>query len=104
MSCGGRIDSVLRKAEGLVSDHPDSALTILENVSMRKGLSQEQKARCGKALALTSLRLGKSFATDSLLDESIRYYRMVGDTAALTETYQTAAFRARWRGIRPHTT
>lgn len=100
MSCGGKIDPALKKAEGLVSDHPDSALAMLENVAMRKGLSQEQKARCGKALALANLRLGRSFATDSLLDESIRYYRMIGDTSSLSETYQAAAFRARWRGQR----
>lgn len=100
LSCGGRIDPALSKAEGLVSAHPDSALATLENIAMRKGLSQEQLARCGKALALASLRLGRSFATDSLLDESIRYFRMVGDTATLTETYQAAAFRARWRGQR----
>ena len=100
MSCGGRIDSTLDKAEMLVSDSPDSALAMLENVSMRKGLSQMQKARCGKALALASLRLGRSFATDSLLDESIRYYRRICDTSALAETYQAAAFRARWRGQR----
>ena len=100
MSCSERIDSALRKAEGLVSAQPDSALTMLENLAMQKGLSQEQKARCGKALALANLRLGKAFATDSLLDESIRYYKAIGDTAALSETYQAAAFRARWRGQR----
>ena len=100
MSCGGRIDSTLDKAERLVSNSPDSALAMLENVAMRKGLSQTQKARCGKALALASLRLGRSFATDSLLDESIRHYRRICDTSALAETYQAAAFRARWRGQR----
>ena len=98
-SCS-KVEDNLNMAEELLSTRPDSALAILETMSPYSSLNQAEQARCGKLIAFAALYQKRSFALNTLLDESIKYYQSTNDTSNLCECYQLAAFRSRWRGNR----
>ncbi len=98
-SCS-KVEDNLNTAEELLSTRPDSALAILETMSPYSSLNQAEQARCGKLMAMANLYQKNSFALNTLLDVSVRYYLSINDTANLSECYQLAAFRSRWRGNR----
>ena len=100
ISCDRRsnIYSKIADAETLISDDPDSALHILEDLHFRElsGMDEKQKAYLCIALAKSKLRLGKSFITDETFDQSIHYLESVADTVGLIDIYQLAAIKKRW--------
>lgn len=66
---------MLSSAESLMNEHPDSALTLLENIE-RKSLSKEEDKAC-YALLLTQAR-NKCYiceTDDSLINVAVRYYK-----------------------------
>ena len=81
-ACGNtsKNDNILKKAEALLDNRPDSAQMILETLYPYSRLNDGQKARCGVLLAEARLGQDKSFASDSLLDNSMAYYENSGDT------------------------
>lgn len=99
-ACGNtsKNDNILKKAEALLDNRPDSAQMILETLYPYSRLNDGQKARCGVLLAEARLGQDKSFASDSLLDNSMAYYENSGDTSSLLLSYRLAVHRAKWRG------
>lgn len=89
---------VLDMAESVSTENPDSAKAILETFYPYSGLTQSQRARLGILLASAKLRQNKSFASDSLLDNSISYYSQENDSANLFLAYQLKAYQSKWRG------
>lgn len=79
---------MLDTAELIVAERPDSAQILLETLYPYSNLSQQQRARCGILLAMAKLRQSKSFASDSLLDNSIAYFNQKNDSAELFRAYQ----------------
>ena len=74
-ACGNTSDKdkILNRAEMLLENRPDSAQMILETLYPYSRLNDGQKARCGVLLAEARLGQDKSFASDSLLDNSMAY-------------------------------
>lgn len=99
-ACGNtsKNDNILKKAEALLDNRPDSAQMILETLYPYSRLNDGQKARCGVLLAEARLGQDKSFASNSLLDNSMAYYENSGDTSSMLLSYRLAAHRAKWRG------
>lgn len=92
------VDRVLDRAKDRLDEYPDSSQRLVESLYPYSRLNESQKARCGVLLAMAKLYQNKSFASDSLLDNSLAYYQQVNDSAALAEAYQLKAYQARWRG------
>lgn len=91
-------DRVLDRAESMVAERPDTAQAILEILYPYQNLTQQQRARCGILLATAKLRQGKSFASDSLLDNGISYFRQHSDSVELFRAYRLKAYQSMWRG------
>ena len=82
----------------LLENRPDSAQTILETLYPYSKLTQQQRARCGILLATAKLQLSKAFASDSLLDNSVSYFKLYCDSIVLFKAYQLKAYQSMWRG------
>ena len=91
-------DRILDTAESMAVEHPDSAQTILETLYPYSKLTQQQRARCSILLATTKLQQSKAFASDSLLDNSVSYFKQNCDSIELFKAYQLKAYQAMWRG------
>lgn len=90
-------DRILDAAESIAVEHPDSAQMILETLYPYSKLTLQQKARCGILLATTKLQQSKAFASDSLLDNSISYFKQNSDSIELFGAYQLKAYQSMWR-------
>lgn len=88
---------ILDAAESIAVKHPDSAQMILETLYPYSKLTLQQKARCGILLATTKLQQSKAFASDSLLDNSISYFKQNSDSIELFGAYQLKAYQSMWR-------
>lgn len=99
-ACGysSQSDRILDMAESIVAERPDTAQAILETLYPYQNLTQQQRARCGILLATAKLRQSKSFASDSLLDNGISYFRQHSDSVELFRAYQLKAYQSMWRG------
>lgn len=99
-ACGNTSDKdkILNRAEMLLENRPDSAQTILETLYPYSKLTQQQRARCGILLATAKLQLSKAFASDSLLDNSVSYFKQNCDSIELFKAYQLKAYQSMWRG------
>jgi tetratricopeptide (TPR) repeat protein len=91
-------DGILDTAELMAVKHPDSAQTILETLYPYSKLTQQQRARCGILLATAKLQQSKAFASDSLLDNSVSYFKQNCDSIELFKAYQLKAYQSMWRG------
>lgn len=91
-------DDLLDTAESMTVEHPDSAQTILETLYPYSKLTQQQRARCGILLATAKLQQSKAFASDSLLDNSVSYFKQNCDSIELFKAYQLKAYQSMWRG------
>lgn len=90
-------DRILNIAESIVVEHPDSAQAVLETLYPYSKLTHQQRARCGVLLATAKLRQNKAFASDSLLNYSISYFKQNNDSTELFKAYQLKAYQAMWR-------
>lgn len=87
----------LSKAENLLDQNPDSAMSILESVEHILKDNENATARYGRLNARARLMCGKTIANDKYLDRSISYYLMNKDSVALSEAYQLASIRSQHR-------
>lgn len=90
-------DRILNIAESIIVEHPDSAQAVLETLYPYSKLTHQQRARCGVLLATAKLRQNKAFASDSLLNYSISYFKQNNDSTELFKAYQLKAYQAMWR-------
>lgn len=82
-SCASRHAESLREAESVMTEHPDSALTILENIPPKE--LTDRHSRALYALLLTQAR-SKSYITetdDSLISTAVSYFEKSGDDRRL---------------------
>lgn len=82
-SCASRHAESLREAESVMTEHPDSALTILENIPPKE--LTDGHSRALYALLLTQAR-SKSYITetdDSLISTAVSYFEKSGDDRRL---------------------
>lgn len=92
------IDNRMIEAEALISEAPDSALLILDDIHFKEGshTNERQKAYLSILQAKAKIRQGKSFLTDESFDNSMRYLEAVSDTLGLIDIYQLASIKKRW--------
>lgn len=82
-SCVSRHAESLREAESVMTEHPDSALVILENIPPKE--LTDRHSRALYALLLTQAR-SKSYITetdDSLISTAVSYFEKSGDDRRL---------------------
>lgn len=82
-SCASRHAESLREAESVMTEHPDSALVILENIPPKE--LTDRHSRALYALLLTQAR-SKSYITetdDSLISTAVSYFEKSGDDRRL---------------------
>lgn len=82
-SCASRHAESLREAESIMTEHPDSALVMLENIPPQE--LTDRHSRALYALLLTQAR-SKSYITetdDSLISTAVSYFEESGDDRRL---------------------
>ena len=99
ISCSNNSDTErqLSRAENILAQNPDSAMSILESVEYVLRDNENATARYGRLNARARLMCGKTIANDKYLDGSISYYLMNKDSVALSEAYQLASIRSQHR-------
>ena len=99
LSCSDNsdVEKQLSKAESLLAQNPDSAMSILESVEHILKNNENETARYGRLLARARLMCGKTIANDKYLDRSILHYLKSKDSVALSESYQLASIRSQHR-------
>lgn len=99
ISCSNNSDAErqLSRAENLLAQNPDSAMSILESVEHLLKDNENATARYGRLNARARLMCGKTIANDKYLDGSISYYLMNKDSVALSEAYQLTSIRSQHR-------
>ena len=76
ISCSNNSDAErqLSRAENLLAQNPDSAMSMLESVEHLLKDNENATARYGRLNARARLMCGKTIANDKYLDGSISYY------------------------------
>lgn len=99
LSCSDNsdVERQLSRAENLLAQNPDSAMSILESMEHLLKDNENATARYGRLNVRARLMCGKTIANDKYLDGSISYYLMNKDSAALSESYQLASIRSQHR-------
>ena len=99
LSCSNNLDveGPLSRAENLLAQNPDSAMSILESVEHLLKDNENATARYGRLNARARLMCGKTIANDKYLDRSILYYHVNKDSVALSDAYQLASIRSQHR-------
>lgn len=91
------VEKQISIAENLLTQNPDSALSILKSVESILKDNENVTARYGRLLARARLMCGKTIANDKYLDRGIRYYISNNDSLALSESYRLASIRSHHR-------
>ncbi|MCD8043830.1 MAG: hypothetical protein LUH10_12280 [Tannerellaceae bacterium] len=88
-SCDNKYEkTILRKAEILLDEYPDSALYILDQLKDISSLSDEDKAAYGFVKAFIHAKTGKSLIDDNLVVFALDYYREIGSSDKLLKLYE----------------
>ena len=70
----------LERAEAIVREHPDSALSILDSITPKSLQNKEFGARAAIVEAEAAYQQSRLLASDSLLDAAIDFYRVAPDS------------------------
>ena len=99
LSCSDNsdVERQLSRAENILTQNPDSAMSILESMEHLLKDNENATARYGRLNARARLMCGKTIANDKYLDGSISYYHVNKDSVALSEAYQLASIRSQHR-------
>lgn len=97
ISCRDSNHDLIRRAERVVTERPDSAFLILKKVEFNRLTDIADKAAYALNHARANLSLDRSLVADTLLDYAIDYYRSAGDTAAYVEAAVAQAHHLRAR-------
>lgn len=78
---------ILLKAEGLIQEHPDSALILLKSVENPDNLKKDQRADYYLLLADAKYKNEISLYGDSTLNEPVEYFSKTNDSKKTTLSY-----------------
>ena len=76
---------LLEQAENMMEEHADSSLRILETLSPAD-LNEQEAALYALLVTQAQVKLDKPVGSDSLIDKSIRYFKVKGDKPRLAQS------------------
>lgn len=82
---------ILSHAENIVSQHPDSALTLLQEISSSRSLKGKELAQYGWIKSQAHHIKNQSLIDDTLVVYSLGYYKTQNDTSKLRSLYELVA-------------
>lgn len=89
LSCKRHSDNarLLRQADTLMNEYPDSALNLLNQIIVPQDLSDADRAQYALLTGLAHDKMHSSMCEDSLLNEALVYYEQQQDTPRLQTAY-----------------
>lgn len=81
------VSEILSRAEGLMSEHPDSAYTLLNEIDQNMFDSSAQRARFARLITKAQYKNYKTAESDSLIQTAISYYEKHNMKTELAESY-----------------
>ena len=85
-------------AECIVNQYPDGAIQILERIEYPEKLDDSTKANYWLVMAMAHHKKKMSIVDDSLVINSMRYYKNTNDTERLLQAYRLSAICYWWNG------
>lgn len=81
------VSEILSRAEGLMSEHPDSAYILLNEIDQNMFDSSAQRARFARLMTKAQYKNYKTAESDSLIQSAISYYKKHNMKRELAESY-----------------
>lgn len=81
------VSEILSRAEGLMSEHPDSAYTLLNEIDQNMFDSSAQRARFARLMTKAQYKNYKTAESDSLIQTAISYYEKHNMKTELAESF-----------------
>lgn len=81
------VSEILSRAEGLMSEHPDSAYTLLNEIDQNMFDSSAQRARFARLMTKAQYKNYKTAKSDSLIQTAISYYEKHNMKTELAESF-----------------
>lgn len=90
------VSEVLKEAQTILEQNPDSAALLLEERIIPVSLTDRDKADYWYLLTFAHIMQGRSLVCDSLVNYSVNYYREHGNTHRLFNACRLAAWQSKW--------
>ena len=94
-SCGDTTRDKLTNIQQILEERPDSAYILLKEIDYNSLDDEADKARYGLSHARTNLYMGRSLVADTMLVQSINFFKSIGDTTSYIDASIAQAMHLR---------